>query len=428
MLQRNNTAIDFNELERRVVAETGERVEPEPAATPAASAGLVVVQAQPAAVEGRRSLRRRLVTVLRAVADIRPITRRCIAALYAAEYAQPRLVRLEAESAALMQHRDTVAEQVQQLEVRAEATYRRLSRLTAQAAHDQASAAGKIAELVMAAEAADRAMAAAGAAAEQAMVRAHAELAMVRREVMFQQRRLTRLGEAPLASHAARVGLAGRHDSLYAAFEDVFRGGRADIKQRMSVHVARLALAGAGAPGTPVVDIGCGRGEWLELLGERGMAGYGIDTNAIMVERCVSAGLDARQEDLLTHLGALGDASRSAVTAFHVVEHLPFEVMVDFIDEALRVLVPGGIMVLETPNAETMRVGATTFYNDGTHGNPVLPQPLRFIVEHRGFTEVEIVPLHPFTQGLLEEPTADARLLNRVLFGPQDYALVARRP
>ena len=127
-------------------------------------------------------------------------------------------------------------------------------------------------------------------------------------------------------------------------------------------------------------------------------------------------------------LSTLGDASRSAVTAFHVVEHLPFDVMVDFIDEALRVLAPGGIMVLETPNAETMRVGATTFYNDGTHGNPVLPQPLRFIVEHRGFTEVEILPLHPFTQGLLEEPTADARLLNRVLFGPQDYALVARRP
>ena len=125
---------------------------------------------------------------------------------------------------------------------------------------------------------------------------------------------------------------------------------------------------------------------------------------------------------------ALEDAALSALTAFHVVEHLPFGTLVDFLDEALRVLIPGGLLILETPNPETVRVGATTFYNDPTHRNPLMPEMLRFIVQHRGFAEVEILRLHPFTEGLLEEPTADAEMLNRVLFGSQDFAIVGRRP
>jgi O-antigen chain-terminating methyltransferase len=221
---------------------------------------------------------------------------------------------------------------------------------------------------------------------------------------------------------------AQRLDSLYAAFEDVFRGSREDIIQRLSPYAERLAVTGAGQPDKPIVDIGCGRGEWLELLRNKGLAAYGIDINTVMVERSVALGLDARHADLISHLRGLEDASRSAVTAFHVVEHLPFETLIDFFDEALRILIPGGILILETPNPETMRVGATTFYNDPTHRNPLMPAPLQFIVEHRGFTDAEILKLHPFTQGLLQEPTEDAQLLNRVLFGPQDYAIIARRP
>jgi len=219
-----------------------------------------------------------------------------------------------------------------------------------------------------------------------------------------------------------------RLDSLYVAFEDVFRGSREDIKARLLPYVARLTLAGAGQWDKPVVDIGCGSGEWLELLQETGLHAYGVDINTMMVERCAALGLEARHMDLMTHLDGINDADRSALTAFHVVEHLPFATLVDFLDEALRVLMPGGVLILETPNPETMRVGATTFYNDPTHRNPLMPEPLRFIVEHRGFTAVEILRLRPFTQGLLQENTADAELLNRVLFGSQDYAIIARRP
>ncbi len=261
------------------------------------------------------------------------------------------------------------------------------------------------------------------------LARMSEQLALVKHEVMFQQRRLTRIAlpAADQSGATAAAALAQRHDSFYAAFEDVFRGSREDIIERLAPYVDRLVLAGAGQTDKPILDIGCGRGEWLELLRRQGLAAYGIDINTIMVERGLALGLDARQADLLTHLRSQDDASHSAVTAFHVAEHLPFETLIDVLDEALRILLPGGMLILETPNPETMRVGATTFYNDPTHRNPLMPEVLRFVVEHRGFSDVEVLKLHPFVQGLLRSNSEDARLLNRVLFGPQDFAIIARR-
>jgi O-antigen chain-terminating methyltransferase len=256
------------------------------------------------------------------------------------------------------------------------------------------------------------------------------QLRAVRAEIMFQQRRLTRLAlpvaAKPVEQVAAEV-VDQRVESLCAAFADIVRGTRDDIKERLQVYLDPLRLAGAGQPDRPILDIGCGRGEWLDLLSEQGLHGYGIDSSTIMVERCVAYGLDARHADTLAHLHGIEDAARSAVTAFHVVEHLPFGTLVDFLDEALRVLIPGGLLILETPNPETMRVGATTFYSDPTHRNPLMPELLRFIVQHRGFAEVEILRLHPFAEGL-REPTADVAVLNELLFGPQDFAIVGRRP
>jgi SAM-dependent methyltransferase len=253
----------------------------------------------------------------------------------------------------------------------------------------------------------------------------------IRREIMFQQRRLSRISEMGGTSAACREAMGAvrdqRLDSLYEAFEDRYRGTRADIKQRLVTYLDRLKLSGAGQTDAPIVDVGCGRGEWLELLRENGLTAYGIDVNIMMVERSVSLGLDARHADLVTHLRSLDDRSRSALTAFHVVEHLQFETLVDFLDEALRVLVPGGMLILETPNPENMRVGATTFYNDPTHRNPIPPEPLRFIVEHRGFSDVEIVRLHPSPQSeWLKGEEWNISHLNTLLFGPRDYAIIAR--
>ncbi len=252
----------------------------------------------------------------------------------------------------------------------------------------------------------------------------------LQREIMFQQRRLTRLALPCAASGAAaplKAAVDQRLDSFYLAFEEAFRGSREDIKNGLLIYVERVIAAGAGQPDKPILDVGCGRGEWIELLKENHLAVYGIDQNTLMVECAVSHGFDVREADLLDHLHKLPDSSLSAVTAFHVVEHLPFGALIDFLDETLRVLMPGGVLILETPNPETIRVGATTFYNDPTHRNPIPPAVLQFMVEHRGFSDVETLKLHPFSQGLLESKSADAKLLNRVLFGPQDYAIIARR-
>jgi O-antigen chain-terminating methyltransferase len=251
----------------------------------------------------------------------------------------------------------------------------------------------------------------------------------VRHEILFQQRRLTRLGEVPgVATQAPSDTIDHRLDALYVAFEEVFRGSREDIKERMRVYLDRLVLSGAGQPGKPILDVGCGRGEWLEILKECQLQAYGIDCNVLMVERARSFGLDAREADLMAHLRDLPDASRSAVTAFHVVEHLGFGVLVDFLDEVLRVLIPGGMLILETPNPENLCVGANSFYNDPTHHHPLPPEPLRFLVDQRGFAETEVLRLHPFpVEEHFKVNNEDTRRLNDLLFGPQDYAVIARR-
>ena len=252
----------------------------------------------------------------------------------------------------------------------------------------------------------------------------------LRREIMFQQRRLTQIVlPAPAGARAAAVERVAneRLDSFYAAFDDVFRGSGEDIKERLARYVDILRDAGAGHLGKPVLDIGCGRGEWLELLKEKNIPAYGVDINSVMVERTAVLDLDVRNADAIEHLKGLPDGAVSALTAFHIVEHLPFEVLIDFLDEALRVLAPGGVAIFETPNPETIRVGATTFYFDPTHRNPIPPQTLQFMVAHRGFQNAEILRLHPFTDGLLTQPTADAERLDLVLLGSQDYAVIARR-
>ena len=259
-----------------------------------------------------------------------------------------------------------------------------------------------------------------------------AQVQGLRREIMFQQHRLSRLGESISISESAPSQIGKdlydeRIDSLYVAFEDVFRGSRDDIKSRLAPYLEQIKQAGLGGPDKPILDIGCGRGEWLELLREHGLEAYGVDLNSMMIERSLAVGLKAQKADAVAHLRELPDQSLGGLTAFHFIEHIPFEVFVNFLDEALRVLTPGGVVILETPNPETIRVGATTFYYDPTHRNPLPPVPTKFIVEHRGFVDVEIIRLHPVIEEQLQALDENAEVLNRVLFGPQDYAIIARR-
>jgi len=217
-------------------------------------------------------------------------------------------------------------------------------------------------------------------------------------------------------------------DSFYAAFEDQFRGTEADIRNRLAFYLPRIKSVDAGIASAPIVDLGCGRGEWLELLRDEGLVARGCDTNGTFVDRCLKAALAVTQQDLFEYLEALHDATVGAVTCFHVVEHLPFPDLIHLLNQLMRVLRPGGIAVIETPNPENLRVGACDFYLDPTHRHPIPPAMLEHVVRSRGFVDTEVVRLHPLPSLIDDENSARViRDLDYLVQGPRDYAVIFRR-
>jgi SAM-dependent methyltransferase len=217
-------------------------------------------------------------------------------------------------------------------------------------------------------------------------------------------------------------------DPLYLSFEDRYRGTRDDIKNRQRVYLKRVVECVAATGGGAVIDIGCGRGEWLELLAEFGISGRGYDLNRVAVEESRERGLDVVLADAIEALSKLPDESCSVITAFHIVEHLPFETLVRLFDHSLRVLRPGGLLIAETPNPANLIVAAEKFYFDPTHRNPLPSELTSYLLESRGFEEVQILPLHPVAWGSAQD-YEDPMLayLQDKLFGPQDYATLARK-
>ena len=178
----------------------------------------------------------------------------------------------------------------------------------------------------------------------------------------------------------------------------------------------------------PVLDLGCGRGEWLELLAEAGIAAEGVDTNPMQIAEA-GPGLAIREGDALAALAEAPDGAYAAITAHHLVEHLPFDRVVWMTREALRCLAPGGVLIYETPNPRNLIVGATTFHIDPTHRRPLPAEVLTTLMDTAGFHPVEARPLHPsetreavVAEGRLDPDIAD------LLFGPQDLAVIGTRP
>ena len=219
-----------------------------------------------------------------------------------------------------------------------------------------------------------------------------------------------------------------RLNAMYASFEDHFRGTREDIKERVSIYLPMIREANAGSADAPVLDLGCGRGEWLELLRDNGLVATGVDTNRIFLNACREIDLKVIENDAISYLCSLKTNSVGTVTAFHLIEHLPTKALIALMDETLRVLSPGGMVILETPNPANMQVGSCNFYFDPTHRNP-LPGPLtQYLLEARGFCRTQFLPLHPYgetSDRLTEGDPQVQRVVNQFLFGPQDYAVVA---
>jgi O-antigen chain-terminating methyltransferase len=227
--------------------------------------------------------------------------------------------------------------------------------------------------------------------------------------------------------------------AAYVRFEDRHRGTREEIRHRQRAYLDLFAGAG------PVLDVGCGRGEFLELCREMGIEARGIDLDAAMVARCREAGLAAEHGDALAHLEGLPAGVLGGIFCAQVIEHLTPEALIALVRLAHRALRPGGVLLCETPNPACLTVFSGAFYVDLSHVKPIHPEAARFVVESAGFRDVEIryvnpVPpdgklqrLQPFwymrryEEAFLGQINDNFERLNQLLWGAQDYAVIGRR-
>ncbi len=210
---------------------------------------------------------------------------------------------------------------------------------------------------------------------------------------------------------------------VYALFEERFRGSPEEIArgQRFYLDFVR------DLPG-PVLDVGCGRGEFLGLLRAAGIPASGIESNPLSVEACRRAGLEVEAGDVFALLGRRPAGKLGGLVAFQVVEHWTPEAIFRFLQEARRVLAPGGVLIAETINADSLSA-LRAFYLDPTHVRPVPAEALRFLAEAAGFTDIRVEYRSPLPAAeRLEERSPNETRLNALLFGPQDYALIGRAP
>jgi O-antigen chain-terminating methyltransferase len=215
-------------------------------------------------------------------------------------------------------------------------------------------------------------------------------------------------------------------DSFYLALEDRFRGPRESIKSRFKVYLPFIEPLEKVYEKSDVkgIDLGCGRGEWLELLGENGFFIYGVDLSEDVLQTCRQCNLNVTQADALEYLTSQQDESFILVTGFHIAEHLPFEKLRKLISESLRVLKPGGLLILESPNPENIVVGTANFYFDPTHQKPLPPLLLSFVVEYAGFFRVKTLRLQE-PKGILD--SEDPSLFDVLDGVSPDYSIVAQK-
>jgi O-antigen chain-terminating methyltransferase len=260
--------------------------------------------------------------------------------------------------------------------------------------------------------------------------------------VTRQQRELAALTRSLADPEALAVGeptvpLTPRR-SPYQLFAELERGTREQVAARVAAYLHLLEGL------DPFVDLGCGRGEFLELAAQAGLAAYGVDDDAAAVEGCLARGLKAEQADALEHLRSLDAGSVGALLSTHVVEHLPAEALWPFLAEVERVLRPGGLAIIETPNPSTLITHLASFWRDPTHVRPVPAPALWFAARQAGLVvldtwyghlpEERLAPsglqddADPKVSALARSHDALVARLNDLLLGPQDYAVLLRKP
>ncbi len=271
-------------------------------------------------------------------------------------------------------------------------------------------------------------------------------LALTEQRLLSLRREIERFAAAggpgtwlPAAPAAPQAGAPSMEPAAYVGFEDRFRGSQVVIRERVEEYLPLLSTA------TDVVDIGCGRGELLDLLKARGVVARGVDANPAMVEVCVARGLQVEQGDGLGFLERQPDASLGGLIAIQVVEHFPPGYLLRFLETAFHKLRPGAPIVLETLNPACWLAFFETYLRDLTHERPLHPDTLRVLVQAAGFSSVDVhfkraVPEGDRLDRIADRPGADASWtavamavnahadkLNARLFSSADYAVVGRR-
>jgi O-antigen chain-terminating methyltransferase len=219
--------------------------------------------------------------------------------------------------------------------------------------------------------------------------------------------------------------MSSDQNNFYKVFEDQHRGSRETIKSRLAVYMPFIEKIQEVHPNAAALDLGCGRGEWLELLKDHQLSATGIDLDDGMLSACRDRGLNVQTGDAIAHLKSLPADSLSIVSGFHIAEHLSLGDLETLIKEALRTLKPAGLLILEAPNTENLVVGTSSFYLDPTHQRPLPSALLSFLVGYLGFTRSKVLGVQESVP-LREEhgPTSLFAVLSGV---SPDYAVIAQK-
>lgn len=229
-------------------------------------------------------------------------------------------------------------------------------------------------------------------------------------------------------------------DKLYLGFEDNFRGSNDEIRKRLSYYINNFILNHVDKESNKIIiDIGCGRGEWLDILQQSGYDAIGIDSNASMASYCKEKGLEVIHEDAIKYLKTLKDKSVKLLTCFQVVEHLYFNQLNELVEEISRVLDDNGMVIIETPNAHNLEVGSCNFYIDPTHKKQIHPHLLEFLAQEKKISKTQIVhwkneEIDQWWKSVVEGDETDifdspsfrtiAASIKGVLYNSPDYALI----